>query len=509
MTIIIAKNNTVSAIPLTDLGVEIPGSGYRDLTDTFDLSDILESDDLHDNVSDGFIIINDGTTDLNISDGLKHINFETEYEDIQDITPGSIGIDISDGTSVIGVDVETLVFPNANLSGDSTSGIYINFTTEEVPVNVCQIRRTTTYTLPTAWIDITFDTTDVENNSNVLEHDTNTDRILIKETGYYEIELNTGLRNTVDTKQIFYRVRKNDTTVLIGSEFDVDLYQNETHELSRSFVTELQDGDFISLQMYTESNGGTSTLQINSSLLIKSLTALQGANGINGEDGLDGEDGLNGLPGPPGSGSTINVYENDSPFAINVDTLNFEGNVDLIEDSTGYISVQILGEGLDVETNNTLISEDVVVIDFSGNANVTEESSNNVKVEIPFGSEFQENIDDSESTTTSTSFQQKLRMTTSSLTSAYKYRIGWYYESQHRNRTTDFRGRVQINDTTTITEHRIESKDAGTDQWESVSGFYYLTGQSGIINIDLDYCSTNNANTSGIRRARLEIWRVS
>jgi hypothetical protein len=81
MSTIIAKNNTGSDIFLEDLGVTIPASSNRTLTDTIEVERITESDDLKTKVTSGDITINDGINDLSISDGLLHIKFETEYED--------------------------------------------------------------------------------------------------------------------------------------------------------------------------------------------------------------------------------------------------------------------------------------------------------------------------------------------------------------------------------------------------------------------------------------------
>ena len=125
-----------------------------------------------------------------------------------------------------------------------------------------------------------------------------------------------------------------------------------------------------------------------------------------------------------------------------------------------------------------------------------------------FGSEFQQASSDAQSTTTSTTFQQKLRMTTGSLPSG-TYRIAWYYEYHLTSTSYDQRGRVQINDTITIQEIREESQDSGSDQWYPCGGFYYHTG-SGVLNIDIDFCrSSSEGGTAYIRNARLEIWRVS
>lgn len=122
-----------------------------------------------------------------------------------------------------------------------------------------------------------------------------------------------------------------------------------------------------------------------------------------------------------------------------------------------------------------------------------------------FGGNFQQGSSDGESSTTSGTFQQKLRITTASLP-AGTYRIGFYYEWQ-KSGLTDFASRVQVNDTTNCMEGFEEAPDAGNDQWFPRGGFYYYTG-SGVLNIDLDY-HNGNQDTAYIRRARLEIWRVS
>jgi len=125
-----------------------------------------------------------------------------------------------------------------------------------------------------------------------------------------------------------------------------------------------------------------------------------------------------------------------------------------------------------------------------------------------YGSEVQYNSSESYSSTTSTSWQQKLRLTTSSLPSGV-YKIEWYYEWGYSSTSRDFKGRVQINDSTTIMEHREEPQDSGSDQYRPLCGFYYAESLSGVKNIDLDYCSGSSGYTSRIRRARLSIFRIS
>ncbi|MCK5603411.1 hypothetical protein KAR91_16115 [Candidatus Pacearchaeota archaeon] len=101
MATIIAKNNTSSAIFLDELGAEIPGSGQRDLTATFSLVQIFECESLVTHVTSGDIIINDGTSDLSISDGLDHVYVETKYEDFEEEST-------HDAEYIMGVPIESL-----------------------------------------------------------------------------------------------------------------------------------------------------------------------------------------------------------------------------------------------------------------------------------------------------------------------------------------------------------------------------------------------------------------
>ena len=117
------------------------------------------------------------------------------------------------------------------------------------------------------------------------------------------------------------------------------------------------------------------------------------------------------------------------------------------------------------------------------------------------------NSDATESTTTSTDWVQKLRLTTGTL-SGGTYRIGWTYRWNYSNAGNDFRGQIEIDDTTQIMEHRQEAKDPGSDQAYWCSGFVYVDLTSGVKNIDLDYCSANASYTARIRDVHLEIWKV-
>jgi len=122
-----------------------------------------------------------------------------------------------------------------------------------------------------------------------------------------------------------------------------------------------------------------------------------------------------------------------------------------------------------------------------------------------FGTEYQTAESAAVSSTSNTSFQQKLRLTTSSLVGG-TYRIGWYYNWNHDDSKSDFVCRVQIDDTIDIHLHRQEPHDKTSTQLFATSGFYHAVLSSGSHNIDIDYRVTNH--TASISQVRIEFWRV-
>jgi len=120
------------------------------------------------------------------------------------------------------------------------------------------------------------------------------------------------------------------------------------------------------------------------------------------------------------------------------------------------------------------------------------------------GSQFQQAVSEAESSTSSTIFQQKLRLTTPNLPSGI-YRIGFYCEVYQSDKSKTTYVRVQTNDTITLAS--IGSSMGAINDKIPCSGHYYET-LSGINNIDIDYAVAVD-KTSYIRGARLEIWRIS
>ncbi len=125
--------------------------------------------------------------------------------------------------------------------------------------------------------------------------------------------------------------------------------------------------------------------------------------------------------------------------------------------------------------------------------------------------EFQTAEDATETSTTSTTFVQKLRMTTGTLP-AGDYRIGYYYEWAGSSASYSVGVQVQVDDTTTI--HNMDNAPEnintfnGGAQAQTEAGFQVVTLTNAAHNVDLDFRTMNAAGTAYISNVRLEIWRV-
>ncbi len=118
--------------------------------------------------------------------------------------------------------------------------------------NGVQARRTTAFALTTSFADVTLDTTDVEADPSVLDHDLGTadDNILIGVTGCYLVMYSVwGNR---DSEAAEARVRISNTLVIPGSEqTDGAGTHNQAHNyfIGHTFIADLTAGQFITLQL--------------------------------------------------------------------------------------------------------------------------------------------------------------------------------------------------------------------------------------------------------------------
>jgi len=170
-----------------------------------------------------------------------------------------------------------------------------------------------------------------------------------------------------------------------------------------------------------------------------------------------------------------------------------------ISGTGGGTTIAIQDDYVDVGSFSTLNFQYLTVTDEGlGKATITHE--------VVFGTYCAYNSSIAESTTTSNAYQQKLRITVSGL-AVGTYRLGWYCEMRGGDLGSDFLMKIEQNDTTVLAETNIEPKDS--TGYVPESGFAYVDLLSNTAyNFDMDYRSETSGQTTYIRRARFEFWRI-
>lgn len=133
-----------------------------------------------------------------------------------------------------------------------------------------QARRTTAFTLGAAFADVNLDATDVQNYTPVVEH-TSADQITVKVAGEYEVAY--GCTAPAGTQTTSLRVRKNDASVIDGSEA-ASTAAGDAENIARQFVASLVAGDYITLQAM--SSAGTPDIAAGLTLTISHLAGQKG-----------------------------------------------------------------------------------------------------------------------------------------------------------------------------------------------------------------------------------------
>lgn len=111
---------------------------------------------------------------------------------------------------------------------------------------------------------------------------------------------------------------------------------------------------------------------------------------------------------------------------------------------------------------------------------------------------------DALSTTTSTTYQNKLSVTTPAI--AGTYRIGFSMEYNATSNNKNVQVRLYDNTNAVETDQNDQQTNSGAN-WFSFSGFYYHIQTATATTFILQYrAGTSNCQ---VRNARLEIWRVA
>jgi len=113
--------------------------------------------------------------------------------------------------------------------------------------------------------------------------------------------------------------------------------------------------------------------------------------------------------------------------------------------------------------------------------------------------------EDAEDTTTSTTYVQAWRYSPTLEVAKY---ILWYSAEYTSDDSVSFAEmRLQIDDTTTVGEQRMEPETGGPTEWVTFAGVYFLNnGSAGTVNFDFDF--RTEGDTAHMRRKRIVLLKV-
>lgn len=314
----------------------------------------------------------------------------------------------------------------------------------------------------TTWTDVPLDVVR-KINTEFFSHGAGSSELIIDKSSTYIIvaRVTTTISTGTSRTDSSMRLVKDDGSGYVAIPGTTAIMYNRTLNVGEntgtvSLIIDLVAGDRIKIQ--TKRDNGTSTLSLLAEGSSLTVFTTKGPKGDRGEDGA------------PGSGASVTLKHqgttvSGSPFGI----LNFTGT-----------AVQ----------------------------KVEQESSNQAEIYIEpdFGSWYGWNISDSESTTNSNSYVNKLTYTSPTLPNGY-YRVGYQFEWRRNSTGNDFKARILLDSTTTIMEMNEESKDPNS--WHLENGFDIVYLSAGSHTFTLDFCGETTSATSRMRRARLEFWMIT
>ena len=154
------------------------------------------------------------------------------------------------------------------------------------------------------------------------------------------------------------------------------------------------------------------------------------------------------------------------------------------------------------------------VLDFRGDTvSVSDQGNGIARITIGgtvFGTGYSDAESLGESSTGSTSWQNKLQMIVNGM-AAGRYIVNWSFEWTQSSNGEEFLSQVQIDNITTILNQSSRTPYYGAGSFGSfaypVSGFGVVNLTSGNHTFDIDYRASGG--TSYIRNVRLSVWRVS
>lgn len=193
------------------------------------------------------------------------------------------------------------------------------------------------------------------------------------------------------------------------------------------------------------------------------------------------------------------------PYEIDGNRQMFAGAIgqSVTDDATNYVFIDNEGS-LEIQTTGWATTTHirlarVVAVD----GLITQILNERVFLAAEMDKEVNYNAEEGESTTTSTSWQQKVSLTTPSLP-AGTYMVHWYAEVKHSNSTMNEYSEVRCRANDTI--------ELGFCAWafpvyDDFGGFRVVELGAGVQTLDIDFRMQGDG-TAYIRRARLMMWRI-
>lgn len=456
----ILKNNTASIVEINDVGISVPASGQITIN-TADFDDFAASNDVVALIGTGTLTVNDGSFDLDLSDGIKLI---------QGLFPNTIAIPGDPGPAgAHGFGI--YAFANVTSSGVVNKGRGLT------------VSRTATgtyqYTLTTPTPDANY----------------------IVSAGFENLGTNTDTNWFVNNKTV------NGFTLTMGigdNGTAVDTLTDFNHSVT-IFGDAGPQGISSAYDAWL-SIGNTGTEQDFLNTLVSTVPGPQGptgATGATGPAGPAGPQGPTGDTGPQGLQGVQGPQGDPGPQGI-------QGPQGLTGDTGPQGPTGATGA-----TGPTGPQGDTGPQGPQGIQGLTGDTGpqgpqgpqgDPGPVSI-FGTEFQRFEDLTQSSTTSGNYVEKASFNTTALP-AGQYYIRCQYRWRQNNTGDDFRARLQIDDSTTLFEHQQEPKDGLADQrlwfrWDDV-----ISVIGGSLQLDVDF-SQVAGNTATISDVTLLLWRVS
>ena len=161
-----------------------------------------------------------------------------------------------------------------------------------------------------------------------------------------------------------------------------------------------------------------------------------------------------------------------------------------------------LGEGSEFGIKRTGGGETALFDPVSGEKTIAQLLGGSGSLTVLYGSE--EGLD----STSATDWVQAWRYAPTLEQATYV--VFFYAEITNRSGSYITYGRVQINDTDTISELGVEPENIDDDEYMPMSGVYVFSNSTaGVVNFDFDFYSEGSSGTARIRRKRIVLVKIN